>query len=146
MALSQQKFREIVFQLLYSFDFSEAEQEDICALMMYQLAITKKILLQALERKEKVQKRLSEIDRLIAESSVSYDFQRIPRIEKNILRLGAYELLFDDEIPPKVSIAEAIRLSRKFATPEGATFVNAVLDAIYKNSSLVQTKKDKADI
>src|SRR5690606_29501809 len=59
-------------------------------------------------------------------------FERIPRVERNILRLAVFELLHDPSVPPTVAIAEAIRLTRKFATPEAATFINAVLDAIFK--------------
>jgi transcription antitermination protein NusB len=51
-----------------------------------------------------------------------------------VLRLALYEMLHDDQIPPKVAIAEAIRLSRKFSTPESSSFINAILDAIYKSS------------
>ena len=48
--------------------------------------------------------------------------------------MGVYELLYDESIPPKVAISEAMRLAKKFGTPESATFVNALLDAIYKSS------------
>ena len=48
--------------------------------------------------------------------------------------MGVFELLFDPLIPPKVAIAEAIRLSRKFNTPESASFVNALLDHLYQES------------
>lgn len=70
---------------------------------------------------------------MITEHSTSYEFERIPRIERNVLRLGVYEIMYDSDIPPKVAIAEAIRLTRKFATPESATFVNAILDSILKS-------------
>lgn len=133
MALSQQKFREIVFQLVYSHDFAQNEMEDMLPLLMKQLAVTKKSICMAEEKASDLRSKLSEIDQKITTASVSYGFERIPRIEKNILRLGVYELCFTD-LPPKVAISEAIRLSRKYATRDGATFVNAVLDAIYKVS------------
>lgn len=133
MALPQQKFREIVFQLVYSLDFSDTEEEDMTAFMMHQFAVTKKTLKMAQERKRLVLEKKGEIDGKISRASSAYDFERIPRIERNILRLGAYEIFFDDEIPPKVAIAEAVRLARKFATPEGATFVNAILDSLYQS-------------
>ena len=83
-------------------------------------------------RKEKVEKRISGLDEQIGKASIEYAFDRIQVVERNILRLGLYEILFDDEVPPKVAISEAIRLARKFGTPEAASFINAILDNIYK--------------
>ncbi len=135
MALPQQKLREIVFQLLYSHDLAQAEDEDMIAMMMPQLEVTKKNILEALKRRKEVQEKFQELDQLIAQTSDSYEFERIPSIERNILRLGAFELLFSS-IPHKVAIAEAIRLTRKFATPEAAAFVNAILDKLYQTRVL----------
>ena len=130
MAISPQKFREVVFQLLYSDDFGGCAE--VAEMLMAQLAITKKIVRNAGEIKEKILEKKKQLDELICRHSESYDFERIPRIERNVIRLGAYEILFSSDVPPKVAIAEAIRLTRKFATPEAATFVNAILDSIYK--------------
>lgn len=136
MALPQQKFREIVFHLLYSHDFSEVDEEDMTAFMMHEFAVTKKTLRSAHERLRQIVDKRDEIDNLIKGASVSYEFDRIPRIERNILRLGVFEMLHDASIPAKVAISEAIRLSRKFATAEGSSFVNAILDGLYQKASL----------
>lgn len=134
MALSQQKFREIVFQLLYSQDIGQPDEALMTELMMSELAVSKRNIRLAQERVHTIQQRLGEIDPLITSISTSYDFDRIQVVTKNILRLGVYELLFDETIPPKVAIAEAIRLSRKFNTPESASYVNALLDHLYQKS------------
>jgi transcription antitermination protein NusB len=129
MPISPQKFREVVFQLLYSDDFGGGAE--VAEMLMAQLAVTKKVIREACGVKEKILEKKMHIDELICKHSASYDFERIPRIERNVIRLGAYEILFSPEVPPKVAIAEAIRLTRKFATPEAASFVNAILDSIY---------------
>jgi N utilization substance protein B len=134
MSLSQQKFREIVLQLLYSQDITRPDEALLVELMMAELAVSKKNVRLAQERVQKIKSLLSEIDPLIASVSTSYDFDRIQVVTKNILRLAVFELLYDDQIPYKVAIAEAIRLSRKFNTPESASFVNALLDHIYQRS------------
>lgn len=135
MALSQQKFREIVLQLLYSQDVSRHPNEAFMTeLMMAELAVSKKNVRLAHERVHHIQQQLVKIDRLITSVSTSYNFDRIQIVTKSILRLGVFELFFDDQIPPKVAIAEAIRLSRKFSTPESASFVNALLDHLYQVS------------
>lgn len=136
MPLSPQKFREIVFQLIYSEDFGS--DDGIVEMLMAQLAVTKRIVREASALKDKILAKKQEIDAVIRIHSASYEFERIPRIERNVIRLGVYELIFAKEIPHKVAIAEAIRLSRKFATPEAATFVNAILDSVYKKVSVTQ--------
>ena len=132
MALPPQKFREAVLQILYSAEVSSLDEEAAALLMTKELKISKKSAKLACERVKSLLEKLAEIDEHISKTSLSYSFERIQRVEKSILRLGVYELLFDAEIPPKVAIAEAIRLARKFSTPEAATFVNALLDAIYR--------------
>jgi N utilization substance protein B len=132
MAVAQQKFREIVFQLLYSQDQGASCDVEMIPFLMKELSVTKKTVKEALEKAKRIQAKQSDVDVLISQASLSYNFERIQTVEKNLLRLGAYELLFDNEIPPKVAISEALRLARKFGTPESANFVNAILDAIYK--------------
>ncbi len=132
MALPQQKFREIILQLLYSREVAQPENKDMVELIMTELAVSKKNVCLAQERVQKIENLFPEIDSLITSVSTSYSFERIQIVTKNILRLGIFELLFDDQIPPKVAIAESIRLSRKFSTPESASFVNAILDHLYQ--------------
>lgn len=134
MSLSPQKMREVVFQLLFSLDNGAINTEEVVLLISKELALSKKYVYQALDKVKKIQDCQSALDREIGEISKSYTFERIQNVEKNILRLGAYELINDSSIPPKVAIAEAMRIARKFSTPESAAFVNAVLDAIYKKS------------
>lgn len=134
MALSQQKFREIVLQLLYSQHITRPDETLMLELMMAELAVSKRNIRLALERVQKIKLLLPELDHLITSVSKSYDFERIQVVTKNILRLAVFELFYDDQIPHKVAIAEAIRLSRKFNTPESASFVNALLDQLYQKS------------
>ena len=134
MPLPVQKFREMVFQMLYAYDFSHGEEEDVIDLLMHELKVTKKAAREAHQKVRAILDKMDEIDNKIRPASTEYQFERISRVEKNILRLGIYELCYDDRIPPKVAITEAIRLCRKFGTPESADFVNAILDSIYKGS------------
>lgn len=140
MAVPVQKFREAVFQMLYSYDISRANEDDMLSLLMKELCMTKKAVMQAQDRVREIAAKQSLIDEMIARASQSYTFERIQTVERNILRLGVYELFFDEEIPPKVAIAEALRLTRKFGTTESAAFVNAILDHLYKES--LGEKKD----
>lgn len=134
MGLQIQKFREIVFHLLYTNDF-EALSEDVVPFLMQHHKVTKKSLFKAQDVVNELKKYLEEIDRSIAACSQEYEFDRIPRVEKNLLRLGIFEMNYAKEVPPKVAISEAIRLARKFATAESARFVNGILDTIYKHAT-----------
>ena len=130
MALSQQKRRELIFQLLFSHDFSHFDEEMV-DFMMKEFFITKKEAREVLSCTQQISENLSGIDEYIRQHSHSYEFDRIAKIELNILRLSAYEILFVPSLPPKVSISEAIRLAKKYSTSESTSFVNAVLDAIF---------------
>ncbi|MFQ5900006.1 MAG: transcription antitermination factor NusB [Thermodesulfobacteriota bacterium] len=70
------------------------------------------------------------LDKLIKGASEHWTLKRMPLIDRNILRLAAFELLYCDDIPHKVSINEAIELSKRFGTEDSPSFINGVLDRI----------------
>jgi N utilization substance protein B len=76
-----------------------------------------------------------ELDAIIAKAAPEWPIERIAPIDRNILRLGLFELLFSDrgEVPPKVAINEAIELAKTFGSETSARFVNGVLGAVYKD-------------
>ncbi len=81
---------------------------------------------------------IAEIDTVIAENLDNWDFDRITRVDKALLRLSAYSLMFQSDIDPKIVINEAVSIAHDFGTPDSFKFVNAVLDSIkskYKDSS-----------
>ncbi len=77
---------------------------------------------------------LPEIDREIVKVLENWSFIRIPIIDKTILRLGTCELLFLEEIPPQVSINEAIEIGKKYGDKDSGRFINGVLDAVKRNN------------
>ena len=88
---------------------------------------------------EQAQNNLTFLNNLICEKSKNWDIKRIALIDNIILRLAIGEMLFVDEIPLKVSIAEAIEIAKLFSTKDSGRFVNGILDAIYhdiKNEKL----------
>ncbi len=134
MNLPQAKFREVVFQMLYSKLQGEPGDKEIVDLLMRELKITRKAAKQALERVEAILAKTEELDAAIRQVSTSFEFERIQATEKAVLRLGLYEMLHDEEIPPKVAITEGMRIARKFSSAEASGFVNAILDTLYKKS------------
>lgn len=73
-----------------------------------------------------------EIDGLISRRLDNWSLERLSRIDRAVLRIGTAELLYQDEIPPKVAIQEAIHLAEAYGGDESPRFVNGVLDALYK--------------
>lgn len=138
MTLPQAKFREAVFYALFSWDFLKTSEEEMVSMLMHELAMSKKNVKEALEKAERIMQQHEIIDEKIREHIHDYHLARISYIERNILRLATYELLFDHSIPEVVAIAEGIRLCRKFGTHEAAHFINGVLDAIYKNQEALK--------
>ncbi len=75
-----------------------------------------------------------EIDQYISKHTFNWDMSRIAIIDKNILRMAMAEILYFEDIPPKVSINEAIEIAKKFnSTDKSSKFVNGILDAIFND-------------
>ncbi len=81
-------------------------------------------------------------DELISAAAIKWELSRLSLVDKSILRLAAYELKFRSDIPPKVTINEAIELAKKFSSAQSPGFVNGVLDAIMNRLNSENTKKD----
>ena len=79
-----------------------------------------------------VLEKLPEVDVKIRKLADNWDFERLAVVDRNILRLAVYEMLFRPEIPPVVSINEAIEIAKKFSTAESGKFVNGLLDRVKK--------------
>ena len=77
-----------------------------------------------------------EVDELLEKISANWAPDRMAVIDKNILRLGICELLFDPTTPPKVVINEAVEIAKKFGTEESPDFINGILDKVFKDSKV----------
>lgn len=81
---------------------------------------------------ERIAAHRAEIDRAVQDSLHNWRLERLSAIDRNILRLGACELLHMDDVPPRVAIQEAILLAEKFGTEQSPRFVNGVMDALMR--------------
>lgn len=73
---------------------------------------------------------MAEADEIIGKHAKNWEIHRIAVIDRSLLRMATTELLKFEEIPPKVSVDEAIEIAKKYSTPRSGTFVNGVIDAI----------------
>ncbi len=78
---------------------------------------------------------LAEIDQALQEALENWRLERVSTLDRAILRLAATEMLYVDDIPPKVSLQEAIQLAEAYGGDDSPRFVNGVLDALYKRGS-----------
>jgi transcription antitermination protein NusB len=76
-----------------------------------------------------------DVDAALAHALTNWRLERLSAIDRNILRVGAAEILYIDEVPPRVSIQEAIALAEKYGTRESPRFVNGVLDALMRQAA-----------
>jgi len=85
------------------------------------------------------------IDGIISVKAENWKIERIAEYERNILRIGIYELLYRDDIPPKVAINEAINLAKELgSTDKSFAFINGIMDTIYKDIKKINgVKKDR---
>jgi len=74
------------------------------------------------------------VDRIIMDRSSNWDFSRITLIDRLILRMAITEMLYIDDVPPKVSISEAVEIAKIFSTDDSSGFVNGILDSAYNDS------------
>lgn len=84
---------------------------------------------------------IAKLDEVISKCADNWQISRMAVVDRNILRLATYEMLFIEDIPPKVSINEAIELAKKYGDTESNKFVNGVLDKIKKTEASVVNKK-----
>lgn len=76
---------------------------------------------------EGVQAHRGRIDELLSQYAVGWTLDRMPTVDRNVLRLGVYELLWEDDVPDAVAIDEAVELAKEFSTDESPAFVNGLL-------------------
>src|SRR3989338_10907073 len=129
--------RSIVLQTLFEWDFSSKNSKEVTEIFKRNVrefapghgdfSFMENLLSGVLDKQK-------DIDLIIEKAAPDWPIDKISIIDRNILRIGLYELLFADrgEVPPKVAINEAIELSKAFGGDTSSKFVNGVLGAVYK--------------
>ena len=129
----RRKAREVALQFLYQLDQTGAQdptpfEDDFW--LRHPVAGDARDFAGTLVRG--VKSRQLAIDTRITESTEHWDLDRMAVVDRNILRMAVYELLFEPAIPGKVAINEAIEIAKKFGTAESSRFINGVLDRIHR--------------
>ena len=126
------KAREYALQLLYQLDVTQADSKIGIDDFWQHRDVSPEVKTFATSLVQGTVEHLSELDQLIATHASNWDIHRMAVVDRNILRMGAYELLYLDDVPPKVCLNEAIELAKRFGDEQSSKFVNGILDAIHK--------------
>jgi len=123
--------REVALQVLYQIEqnpgFSAEEIQRFCERRLLDdqplVAFTQELVVGVREHR-------AGIDEAIQRVAENWRLDRMAAIDRNILRLGAYEILFDPDVPAKVAINEALELAKRYSTAQSSRFVNGILDKV----------------
>ncbi|MFA5029780.1 MAG: transcription antitermination factor NusB [Patescibacteria group bacterium] len=137
--------RTLAIQTLYQWDFN-GQKEDVLQIMEKNRqefapefddgGFIKHLI-------EGIKSNLKQIDALITKFAPEWPLEQITIVDRNVLRLGTFELKFDESIPAKVAINEAIELAKTFGGESSGKFVNGVLGAVYKEIGEKEIDKQK---
>jgi transcription antitermination factor NusB len=124
------KARESALQILYQIDVTGDPVDAVLNQYWYTRNRNPEVVDFANEIVKGTIEHLSEIDAIISQHSESWEISKMPIIDRNILRFAIYEILYMDDIPPKVTIDEAIDLANNYGTPNSGKYINGILDKI----------------
>ena len=129
---SRRESRECAMQILYSMDVCKLSKADAETAFWQTKNYDKEVVSFAQELIDGTIANLEEINELLKQTAENWEIGRMAAIDRAILRLASYELIYEEEIPPNVIINEAIELAKDFSTEESGKFVNGLLDKIKK--------------
>lgn len=132
---ARRRAREIAVQVLYQMEVNPLGPPEALETFWRTTTVSEAVKEFVTRIVEGVHEHLEEIDTLIKKHSEHWRLERIDRVDKGILRMGAFELLFCDDIPRKVALNEAIDIGKKFGTEESGAFINGILDKITKTEA-----------
>tara|TARA_B100001989_G_scaffold133886_1_gene94765 strand:+ start:1028 stop:1459 length:432 start_codon:yes stop_codon:yes gene_type:complete len=130
----RRKAREATMQALYALEINKGFPQDVLDLCDDSFnnsendVYTKKLFNCVVEKK-------SWADDLISECLENWEYGRVAILDKILLRMGVSEIYHMEDVPPKVSISEMVEIAKVYSTEESSSFVNGILDTIYKNFS-----------
>ena len=127
--MKRRELREHIFRLLFRIEFNEsADMPEQVALYMEDIPMATEKDQEYIEAKyQAIADRLSEIDELLNKAAEGWKVSRMGKVELTIMRLAAYEIRFDEDVPASVAINEAVEMAKIFGGDDSPAFINGVL-------------------
>lgn len=135
---NRRRAREFALKVLFHMEFNPGSPHETFKLIRENFGVSEDIQPFSEELVTGVYENRKILDDMIGKSSKNWKLERMSRADRSILRLGAFEILYRQDIPPKVSINEAVELGKKYGTEDSSAFINGILDNIYN----LYVKKD----
>ena len=130
--MTRREIREHLFRMLFRKEFHEPTELEEQVLLYFDSleSITPEQQEYLNMRFDSINEKLGEIDTILANASSGWKLNRMGKVDLNIMRLATYEMRFDEDVPVKVAINEAIELAKKYGGDSSASFVNGILAKI----------------
>lgn len=127
--------RAVALQALYQFDLRGEDFAPELQTFLRDWAADSEVRAYAVLLIEGCRLALDEINDAVSAAAENWDLSRMAAVDRAILRIGAYELLYGQDVPPRVAVDEAIRLAKRFSTDDSGRFINGVLDKIMADAA-----------
>jgi N utilization substance protein B len=122
--------REVALQLLFQFDSNPSVERSVKLRFVHDRLRDSELEIFCLSLFDGVQSHRSEIDKQLSEAADNWRLNRMAGVDRNVLRMGAFELMFVPDVPTSAAIDEAIELARRYGSKDSPSFVNGVLDRV----------------
>ncbi len=140
--MKRRQAREQALKILFMIDVGGNDRKEAAAYVLENSFLSDKEKAFCEELVNGVCREKENIDSMLAQYLVNWQLERLAAATRNILRLALYEIIYLEEVPPPVSINEAIELAKKYQDENEARFVNGVLDSVRKSIARVQHTPD----
>ncbi|MFB0519745.1 MAG: transcription antitermination factor NusB [Acidobacteriota bacterium] len=128
----RRKARELALQMLFQVDMTSQSVEEVFTTFFASHKFKPEVVEFAQQVVKGSVEHRKEIDRLISTTTEHWKMDRMATVDRNILRIAVYEFLYEETVPKKVAINEALEIAKKYSTAESVQFINGVLDGIKK--------------
>jgi transcription antitermination protein NusB len=128
----KRRSRELALQMLFQMDMGTVQIKEMEENFLPQASAPEAAKVMALRMVRNTWDKLADIDKHLRGLAENWDLSRMAAVDRNILRLATYEIIYDSEIPKSVAINEAIEIVKRFSTDDSSKFVNGILDKLNK--------------
>lgn len=135
--MNRSQLRETIFKLLYLSVFNDEEERKEQMELFYEgqeIVPAEKEKMYIEKKYSGVREHISEIDRMLNETSEGWKTSRMGKVDLAILRLAVYEMFFDADVPVGVAINEAVELGKRFGTDDSSSFINGILGKLARKA------------
>jgi N utilization substance protein B len=130
----KRRARELALQMLFQMDLGTVRLKDLEENFLPQASAPEGAKILALQMTRNTWDKLADIDRQLRALAENWDLARMAAVDRNILRLATFEILYDAEVPRSVAINEAIEIVKRFSTDDSSKFVNGILDKLERKN------------